>query len=327
MKKILIVEDEFIIGFGIQHILEKNNYQVCGIISKGEEAILKAIELQPDLILMDINLAGEIDGIEAADEIKKNYIIPVIFLTSYVDSLTVNRAKKSNPFAYLVKPVDSKELLITIEMALYKFEMQNLLKDKENTFKSILRNLSDAVVATFNDYRINFHNNVAEKLFKEIPALQFRSIFELNILDNDGNKIKSIDDYILEQNNIIHYKDKILECTASKIINDKYEASGFVFVFRDISDKYKLKQENENYINDLNKAIQEIKRLSGLLSICSYCQKIKDENGVWQKNEDFSNFRSDLQKSHGICPDCLKKMFPDKADKILNDIRLDSKNE
>jgi CheY-like chemotaxis protein len=306
MHKILIVEDEFIIGFGIQHILEKNNYEICGIYSKGEEAIQKALSLKPSLILMDINLAGEIDGIEASEEIKKHLDIPIIFLTSYVDNITVTRAKKSEPFAYLVKPVDSKELLITIEMALYKHEMQKLINEKENWFKSVLKHLSDGVIATFNDFRIKFFNDAATEIFSNLSDLHFNNIFDLNIYNYDNIKLISIDDFILNQTTNVKFNNKFLEITANKIINDKFELAGYVFVIKDISQKIQLENEKEQNLSKLKNALDEIQKLSGQLIICSSCQKFKDENNQWLKPIDYFINNKNIQISQELCPNCQK---------------------
>lgn len=319
MNKILIVEDEFIIGFGIQHILEKNNYEVCGIYGKGEEAIQKALELNPDLILMDISLSGEIDGIEAADEIRKHLEVPIIFLTSYVDNITVSRAKKSEPFAYLVKPVDSKELLITLDMALYKSEMQQLIKDKDNWFKSVLKHLSDGVIATYNDFRIKFYNHSASEIFHDLNNMHFNNIFDLDLADNQGNTISSIDDFVFGQTTNLKYGKKFLEMTVSKIVNDKLESTGFVFVIKDVTLRIELENEKEQSLKELRKALKEVKRLSGLLPVCSYCKRIKNDSGEWQQAEDFFANNENVHISHGMCPDCLKKNYPDKAEKILNE--------
>ncbi len=317
MHKILIVEDEFIIGFGIQHILEKNNYQVCGIYGKGEEAIQKAFELKPSLILMDINLSGDIDGIEAAEEIRKHLNLPIIFLTSYVDNLTVTRAKKSEPFAYLVKPVDSKELLITIEMALYKFEMQKIITDKENWFRSVLRHLSDGVIATFNDFRIKFFNDSAAEIFPNLSDLHFNSVFDLSLKGYDNRELLSIDDFVLNQTTNIKYLDKYLEITVNKIINEKFEPTGYVFVIKDVSQKIQLENEKEQSLRELKKALNELKRIGRQTVVCSYCNKIKDKNDNWVNLAEPFNDKDNVQITHGICPDCLKSIYPDKAQKIL----------
>ena len=124
MEKInvLVVEDERITARDIKMSLEKLNYTVCGIVATGEDAIHKAIELQPDIVLMDIALQGKIDGVEAAKQICTKSQIPVIFLTAYSDQETLERANATQPFGYLLKPFEDKLLHITLQIALSRHQ-------------------------------------------------------------------------------------------------------------------------------------------------------------------------------------------------------------
>lgn len=127
--KILIVEDEQIVARNIEKRLTAGGYQVVASAATGEEAVEKVKSLSPDIVLMDIKLKGKMDGIEAADFIRKNYQLPVIFLTSYTDEETFQRAKITEPFGYLIKPFDIKELNRTVEIALYKNKIYKELID------------------------------------------------------------------------------------------------------------------------------------------------------------------------------------------------------
>src|SRR3989337_1291461 len=119
-KKILVVEDESIVAEDIRKSLLNMGYSVPSIASSGEEAIKKASEHKPDLVLMDIMLEGEIDGIKAADIIRSSSDIPVIFQTAYSDDKILARAKITEPFGYIIKPFKERELRINIKIALYK---------------------------------------------------------------------------------------------------------------------------------------------------------------------------------------------------------------
>ncbi len=122
--KILIVEDEYIIANDIQMSLESMGYTVCALAASGEQAISKTKEHLPDLILMDIMLKGDMDGIETAKHITESFDIPVVFLTAYSDDEILERAKEICPFSYLIKPFKERELKTSIEVALYKFRME-----------------------------------------------------------------------------------------------------------------------------------------------------------------------------------------------------------
>ena len=126
--KILITEDEGIVALDLQTTLEGMGYSVVGVASSGEEAIEKAAETQPDLVLMDIMLAGDMDGVTAAAQIHDNLHIPVIFLTAYADDHILERAKRAEPYGYIIKPFkEDREVYIAIEMALHKLEMEREL--------------------------------------------------------------------------------------------------------------------------------------------------------------------------------------------------------
>jgi two-component system, response regulator PdtaR len=137
--KILIVDDEILVAKSLEIMLKGAGYIVSGIVVSGQEAILKAKKLKPDLVLMDITLKGEIDGIQTAEYIQKNFKLPIIFLTAHNDKKTVERAKLTQPFGYITKPFDETKLLISIEMSIYKAQRDNereqLLSEKEKLIK------------------------------------------------------------------------------------------------------------------------------------------------------------------------------------------------
>jgi two-component system, cell cycle sensor histidine kinase and response regulator CckA len=133
--KILIVEDDGIVSMDIESRLENFGYDVCGKTGYAEKAIEKIEELEPDLVLMDIVLKGEIDGIEAAKIIQSQFHLPVIFLTAHADEKRFERAKVANPFGYILKPFRDRELKITIEMALYKVHADQKVQESEAKYR------------------------------------------------------------------------------------------------------------------------------------------------------------------------------------------------
>ena len=141
--KILIVEDEAVTGMDIRKSLVEMGYSVCAIATTGELAVRKAAELHPDLILMDIMLAGQMNGIEAADKIRRHCRIPVVYLTAYSDDTFLAKAKLTEPFGYILKPFREMELKTTIEMALYKYAMEHALRISEETTRVLLNATGD----------------------------------------------------------------------------------------------------------------------------------------------------------------------------------------
>jgi len=135
---VLVVEDETIIARDIQNKLQGLGYDAPLIVSSGEEAVENAGELRPDLVMMDIVIEGKVDGIEAADQIRKHFNIPVVYLTAYADEEILERAKITEPFGYMVKPFDERELHSTIEMALYKHKSaEKLMESMEETINAL----------------------------------------------------------------------------------------------------------------------------------------------------------------------------------------------
>jgi two-component system, response regulator PdtaR len=133
--KIMIVEDEVIIAKELQLIINDLGYDVCAIATTGEEAVQKAGEYLPDLILMDINLIGDMDGIEAAEKIQSEYNIPVIYVTALADSKVLTRAKVTEPYGYILKPYEERELYVCIEIALYKHQAEKERKELRRKVK------------------------------------------------------------------------------------------------------------------------------------------------------------------------------------------------
>lgn len=135
---ILVVEDESIVAKDIQVSLKKLGYTVPGVENTGEDAIDSAGSYKPDLILMDIMLKGEISGIEAAEQIKNRYQIPVIFLTAYADESTLSKAKVTEPYGYIIKPFKEIDLHTSIEMALYKHSKEQDVRKERDLYSSIV---------------------------------------------------------------------------------------------------------------------------------------------------------------------------------------------
>lgn len=133
--KVFVVEDEAIVSKDIQVCLKKLGYSVIGTFSSGERILQSLKEQKPDIILLDIMLSGEISGVEVSAKVKKEYNIPVIFLTAYTDEKTLSKAKVTEPYGYIIKPFKEIDLRTSIEMALYKWKKENenqLEKSKVN---------------------------------------------------------------------------------------------------------------------------------------------------------------------------------------------------
>ncbi len=168
---ILIVEDEVIIAEGLRKRLETLGYNVVGSVRSGEEAVEKACgRPRPDLVLMDIMLKGDMDGIEAAEKIRKNCGLPIVYLTAYADEKTLRRAKITEPFAYLVKPFKEKELYTNIEIALYRHRAERKLILSEERYRNLIEHAGVPICELDGDGEILLLNTSAAEVFGGTPS-------------------------------------------------------------------------------------------------------------------------------------------------------------
>ncbi len=162
--QILIVEDKSIVAEQIRRNLEHLGYSVSSVASSGEKAI-KEVEVKvPDLVLIEILLLGKMNGIETANQIRSRFNIPVLYLTANSDEKTLEQAKITEPFGYIIKPFTERELHTNIEIALYKHKMERELKEKEYWLSAALKSLGEAVIATDKKGFIKIMNPFAEVL-------------------------------------------------------------------------------------------------------------------------------------------------------------------
>jgi PAS domain S-box-containing protein len=263
--QILIVEDDNIVVMELRDRLQSLGYAVAAVASYGEEAIEKAAETRPDLVLMDIRLKGDIDGVEAAQEIRTRFDIPVIYLTAYADENTLQRAKITEPYGYIIKPFEEGELRSTIEMVLYRHKIERKLKESERWLATTLRSIGDAVITIDEKGLVTFMNPVAEALtgWKQEDALG-RDLTEVFKIVNEETGIlaespvtKALREGVtvgLANHSILIAKDGTetpIDENAAPIRDDKGKVIGVVLVFRDITERRQeeeaLRESEERY--------------------------------------------------------------------------------
>jgi CheY-like chemotaxis protein len=251
MAKILVVEDQSIVALDIQNRLKSLNYIVTGTASSGAGAVKKAEETQPDLVLMDIMLKGDMDGVEAAEEIRYRFGIPVVYLTAYADSNTLNRAKITEPFGYILKPFQEKELQSTIEMALHHHKMEKQLREREHNFYNTLRSINEGIISTDIHGNVNFINPSAQSVtgwnfrsaIKEkistILDIENQDITDLSLLVNDNNLFK---EFTIKTKNFqkLNIFIKVLN-----VFNDDNELTGYVIIINQKNNSHSSKTDNE----------------------------------------------------------------------------------
>jgi PAS domain S-box-containing protein len=323
---ILIIEDEEIVSADIANKLRKLGYEVAGSTDTGEEAIEIARRQRPSLVLMDIRLAGAMDGIEAADVIRKECQVPVVFLTAHSDKCMVQRARKVEAFGFIMKPFEDRELHTQIEMALFKHAAERRLYESELRLREVLENSLDA------SYKCNLQTKSYEYLSpvisrisgytpEEMPALSIETMKAL-IHPEDQSEVERVfsESNFGDAGAAYHMEYRFRHKKGYYIwLHNQFtimrDISGLplacIGVVRDIAERKQNEEQRDRLISDLQKALSEVKTLRGFLPICSYCKNIRDDKGYWSKLESYIQKHSGTEFSHGICPECAKKYYPD----------------
>lgn len=246
MTNILVVEDDKPSGLILKKLLDKSGYNVTDVVDSGEEAINTIKQTKPDLILMDISLAGEIDGIETAERIYQTHNIPFIYITAGTDDNTFERAKKSLPLNYIVKPFNSKMLNSAIEIALFKFDMEKKLKQSEKSKKKILESLPDKIFEIKSD--LTPYSPKDGELLDILWPQDIKTKAKLYIdraVKNDSIEIFEYE--INDSKKVNHYESRII----------KIDKDLLLVITRDISNKKNDEAQLSTQINEMESAIKE----------------------------------------------------------------------
>lgn len=260
-KKIMLVEDEAVTAMDLESNLKELGYEVPAIVTSGEDAVRKAAELQPDLILMDITLAGRMSGIEAADRIRKSNAIPIVFLTGHADAKMVNRAKITEPFGYLPKPCNLATLMSTIKVALYKGKVdaqrrraEKALKEAEEKYRTVANFTHDWEFWIGPDDRILYTSPSCEKItghsaaaFEKNPSLMRRIVHpdDIAVVDKHRQWIESTKENGELEFRIIRADGSIrwIAHVCQPVYDDQGQFIGTRGSNRDVTGRRKLEEE------------------------------------------------------------------------------------
>ncbi len=251
IAKVFIIEDEAITALDIKRTLEKLNYEIVGIKDRGEEAIKQIEKLDPDIILMDISLKGELDGIETARLLNIRKKIPIVYLTAHSDEETIERSKSTNPYGYLLKPLNDRDLNSCLRMALYRFENEGKLEETQEILKET-RKMNQVLFDNIGESAFIINSNgIITAINKHATAEKFPTGHFLNanvkvlFTGKTGNKFTQIIKDVLNtgiEQKIEHTIDTGTEKIKYETKFIKYSASEVIAVFynRNEDDEYKL---------------------------------------------------------------------------------------
>lgn len=255
--KVLLVEDEAIVAKDIQKILEILGYDVVGIEASGENALQAIERRKPDLVLMDIVLRGKMNGIEAARQIRSRFHTPVVFLTAYADDEVLEQAKKTEPFGYIIKPFEERELRTVIEMVLYRAEMEKKVEEREQWLSTTLESIAEGVIAMNSGGQVTYLNPVAQRLTgysqEQASGLMLKEMISITG-GEPGNEIESQLERVVEEGTIIELPAWILKSDrgAGEILVDLNVSplkdgegiiKGMVMVLKDVTARKRVEEE------------------------------------------------------------------------------------
>jgi PAS domain S-box-containing protein len=273
MKKsrIMVVEDESLVALAIEKSLIGLGYEVPVMVSTGEDAVRKAVEVEPDLVLMDIRLKGIIDGVEAAERIKNAFRIPIVYLTAYSEDKTLERAKLTEPFGYITKPFEERTLQATVEMALYKSTMEGKLWRTKEKLQTILRCIGEGVVVVDTKGVVEYLNPIAQRILLSSenmkPGTCLCELFTIMDAETLEKTVLPVDRVIMNGQSvevtelILTTKDqgKIrIDCTLAPYRDENGNTRGLVLAFRDVTERTKLR---DMVSSELHKALELQKSL------------------------------------------------------------------
>ena len=247
MPTLLVLEDESVVAMDLDVQLREMGYRVCACVDNGRDAIARARADRPDLVLMDVVLKGEMDGIAAAAVIGAELQIPILFLTAYSDDQTVERAARAMPYGYLTKPFQGRELRAVIEVALRKAEVERALRNNERWLGSVLHGVGDAVIATDTDGLVGLANPAAETLLGT-EALRGRNASDvLHLEDGAGAAmVLSQDDCTARSGAAVLVTDEGLrvpvDFSAGPICDERAHLMGMAIVLHDERERVAAEQ-------------------------------------------------------------------------------------
>ncbi len=269
--RIMVVEDEQIVGHDIKQRLERMGYEVAGPVAAGDQVLAEIDRTHPSLLLMDVFLQGQLDGIQAADLVRKHHALPVIFLTAYSNEETLERAKRTAPFGFIHKPVADDELRTAVEIALYKKSLDDRQSRNETMLAVTLRNLGEAVVTADAAGKIEYMNRLAEQLsgwtIEEARGREIAAV--LNVSDENNGELlnlhagRAAGRLTMARaigNCVLTGRDRRripVEVSVSGLADDPAGSPGLVVMIRDVSDRERARREIEDLQTQLEFVLME----------------------------------------------------------------------
>lgn len=301
-------------------------YDVSRPAASGLEALEMAANTTPDLVLMDIRLSGDMDGVEAAMEIQERHPVPVVFLTAFADDDTVMRVKSVQPSGYLIKPFNLKELKAVIETALFKAGADRPMIRNREKLKAFIDSACSWETWTAPD---------GDYYYCSPACLDVTGRRSEEFL-NDKNFILKIthplDKDLVKNHLYLHRKlaspsrlefrilkpggeERWISHKCQPVYSGDGSWCGVRSSNRDITSQVRVNHERGAVLEKHRRTISGLEQLKKMLPVCTKCKKIRVDSGCWERIEDFILKNADVCFTHGICPDCARRLYPEIFDK------------
>ena len=261
----MIVEDEAVIAIRLQERLTAMGYHVVGISYSGEEAMEQARRLRPDLILMDIMIPDEMDGVAVATWVKTELDIPVIFLTAFSEDKMIEKAKQAKPYGYIVKPFQDRELKACVEVALYKKETEKALKEREENFRTLAENANDGILIAVGGGEYVYANQRAAEITGYGVFELLRTTIQDLVHPDDFGKIEETYRHIFEgkefqrqfETTIIRKDGNEVPIEITSAGSIWYGQPAAIVIFRDIAERVRAKKALQKAHHELELRVKE----------------------------------------------------------------------
>ena len=343
MNRIMLVDDEAIITMQLEKRLASMGYEVVGIASSGEQSLQLARELKPDLVLMDIVMPGDVDGIEAASRIRSELDIPIVFLTAFADETYLERAKGADPFGYLVKPFHEKEVHASIEVALHRGMIEKRFRDRERLYGVIMEKAFDPICLADREGRVLDANRRAEQVLGFSRSDLCGKLFQDMLARGEGVMFnRSMREVLGTGNGILRHVTlrsssgrKLRFDLSMSVVSHAGYTHALLFILGDAASRrmrpFKKGMEDETqslartgggggavpgektspYAQASFPVLEGGSTSQNVAKLCTSCGRIRNENGVWVDAEISASDHLDLKYSFGICSECAHLLWPE----------------
>ncbi len=308
-RKILIVDDNTTVAEKLDSQLTKLGYEIAGIAASLDGAIAQIPLTAPDLILIDMAPQGETDGVDAANELERNWKIPVVLMVDSSDerSMLLTRVGETPLHRYVIKPFTEREIHGSIELACAKDDAARAVHELEDRF---FTNAVDLLCfLDFNGYfkRLNpawertlgyTRQELMSRPFIEFvhPDDRERTLGQNAAVRAGGKALAFENRYVCKDGSHRWFRWNAATDSNEKVIYS---------IARDVTESKKAEEEREQMVRELQAAAAELKTLQEILPICSYCRKVRDDENYWHTVEHYISEHTNTMFSHGICPSCM----------------------